>query len=524
MPQVRRSAERFLDLTKAVGFFMSPHTRRPGANVAEWILQAGHPDAPAIRSGDQTATYRELRRATESWASHLRQQGLAVGDRIGLWSENSVFFAAGYLGILRAGLCAVPFPIDTRETTFTQAAASTGLKRLLASARFALQLRPLAGRLGIPLDEETAPREGGPAADWPEIDPAEDLAAIMLTSGSTGEPKGVMVTHRNIESNTREIIDYLGLTAAERTMAVLPFYYCYGTSLLHTHLAAGASLVLNNRFMFPEKVLDEMEQKECTGFAGVPSTYQILLRKTRFARRQFPALQWMQQAGGKLPNCFIREIREAFPRVKFFVMYGQTEATARLSYLPPEKLEEKLGSIGRGLRGTRLEVLKEDGSPVRPGSEEVGEIVASGENITRGYWNDPGETARYFRQGKLYTGDMARVDEEGYIYIVERARDFIKAAGNRVSPKEIEEVLCEMPEVVEAAVIGVPDEIWGEAVRAFLALARPGQLSTEAIHQYCLHRLPNYKVPQRIEILPWLPKTANGKIAKEELRKMICNV
>jgi len=278
-------------------------------------------------------------------------------------------------------------------------------------------------------------------------------------------------------------------------------------------------LVLNNGFMFPEKVLDDMEQRRCTGFAGVPSTYQILLRKTRFAKRKFPALRWLQQAGGKLPNAFIREIRESFPQVKFFTMYGQTEATARLSYLPPERLRDKLGSIGKGLASTRLEVLREDGSPVGPGSEEIGEIVASGDNIALGYWNDAEETRRYFRGGKLYTGDMARVDAEGFIYIVERARDFIKAMGNRVSPKEIEEVLCEMPQIVEAAVIGVPDEIWGEAIKAYLTSAEPGRITVEDVRLHCMKQLPNYKVPQYIEFHPRLPKPVNGKIAKEELRK-----
>ena len=306
-------------------------------------------------------------------------------------------------------------------------------------------------------------------------------------------------------------------------MTVLPFYYCYGTSLIHTHLMAGGSLVLNNRFMFPEKVLDEMAEKKCTGFAGVPSTYQILLRRTHFARRKFPALRWLQQAGGKLPNPFIQEIRCAFPQVRLFVMYGQTEATARLSYLPPELLDDKLGSIGKGLPGSRLEVLREGGTPVRPGSDEIGEIAASGDNITLGYWNDAEETARFFRNGRLFTGDMARVDRDDFIFIVDRARDFIKAMGNRVSPKEIEEVLSQMPEVVEAAVIGVPHEIWGEAIKAYLTTNKPGQLTVEDVRNYCLLQLPNYKVPEYVEFLPQLPKTANGKVAKEVLRKMAGN-
>ena len=490
-------------------------------NIAERILAGGNAAAPAIFQGDKVVSYGELRAAAQRWGCLLLDRNAAPRECVGLWSENSPFFVAAYLGAIRAGCCAVPFQTESGEKSFASIVVRTGMKRLLISSRFRARVEPWAKRLGVSLADENAalpdPPEGSLA--WPAIDPIHDPAAIMFTSGSTGEAKGVAVSHRNIECNTRDIIDYLRLAPDDRTMAVLPFYYCYGTSLLHTHLTAGASLVLNNGFMFPEKVLDDMEQRRCTGFAGVPSTYQILLRKTRFAKRKFPALRRLQQAGGKLPNAFIREIRESFPRVEFFTMYGQTEATARLSYLPPERLRDKLGSIGKGLASTRLEVLREDGSPVGPGSEEIGEIVASGDNIALGYWNDAEETRRYFRGGKLYTGDMARVDAEGFIYIVERARDFIKAMGNRVSPKEIEEVLCEMPQIVEAAVIGVPDEIWGEAIKAYLTAAGPGRITAEDVRLHCMKQLPNFKVPQYIEFLPRLPKTVNGKIAKEELRK-----
>ena len=197
--------------------------------------------------------------------------------------------------------------------------------------------------------------------------------------------------------------------------------------------------MLNNSFkLYPETVLQEMQQKECTGFAGVPSTYQILLRKSRFREMTFPALRWFQQAGGKLPDPQIAEILDSFPDVRYFLMYGQTEGTARLSYLPPEHLADKLGSIGRGLPSTRLEVLKPDGRAVVPGSAETGEIVAAGDNITLGYWNDPVETAKYFRNRKLHTGDIARVDADGFIYVVEREREMIKSGGNRVSSKEVE--------------------------------------------------------------------------------------
>ncbi|MBZ0253735.1 MAG: AMP-binding protein, partial [Candidatus Methylomirabilis sp.] len=301
-------------------------------------------------------------------------------------------------------------------------------------------------------------------------------------------------------------------------MVVLPFYYCYGLSLLHTHLAAGASAAIHNAFMFPEKTLDDLAAKECTGLAGVPSTFQILLRKTRFKERRFPSLRWLQQAGGKLSDPFIRELRAAHPEVKLYVMYGQTEATARLSYLPPERLEDKLGSIGRGLPSTKLEVLKGDGTPARPGSEEIGEIVAEGDNVTLGYWRDPAETARYFRDGKLRTGDLARVDADGYIFIADRERDFIKSMGNRGGSKEIEDVIAEMPGVLEVAVVGAPHELWGEAIVAVVAPARPGALAERDVIRHCNERLPNYKVPQTVRLVDRLPKNEAGKVLKALLR------
>jgi len=505
---------------------MKPLMEQETANFAETILAGGDPDAPAVLFGDDTFTHGDLRELALGLGATLLEQGLKPKDRVGLFAENGPFFIAAYLGSMRRGMCVVPFQVDCSSEAFTRIVESTGLRAIFVSRRFRRQVEPWAERLGVMLFCRDPADCVWPAPrSWPpfRVDPRRDLAAIMFTSGSTGWQKGVMVTHHNLACNTRDIIDYLGLSPEDRVMAVLPLYYCYGASLLHTHLAAGGSLVLNNRFMFPAKVLDEMAEKQCTGLAGVPSTYQILLRKTDFAARRFPRLKWLQQAGGKLPNRFLREIRRAMPEVRLFVMYGQTEATARLSYLPPERLDEKLGAIGRvgrTLPHTQLEVLHGDGTPVEPGSDEPGEIVASGENITPGYWDDPEETRRFFRDGKLWTGDLARVDEDGYIFVVERARDFIKAMGNRVGPGEIEEVIADMDEVVEVAVVGVPDDVWGEAVKAYVVPTRPGALSAEGVRRHCLKRLPNYKIPHYVEFLARLPKTAHGKVAKERLKKV----
>ncbi len=497
----------------------------PISNAGGWLLSGGQPGAAALLSGEEVVTYGQLRARARAWTARLRGEGLVPGDRVGLFIENSPLFVAVYLGALRAGLCAVPLPVAESQQMLARMVADTDARRIVVSTRLVAKLQPAAAGQCVGLLVESpdnvvkSAAEDAPASEppLPALDPRRDLAAIMWTSGSTGQPKGVMVTHANIIANTLDIVEYMALGPQDRVMAVLPFSYCYGISLLHTHLAAGGSVVLNNGFMFPEKVLDDLDRKQCTGLAGVPATYQILLRKTHFAAREFPSLRWLQQAGGKLPDRFLRELREALPQAKLYVMYGQTEATARLSYLPPERLDEKLGSIGRGLPHTRLDVLRPDGAPVRPGAGEVGEIVASGENITPGYWRDPEETARFFRDGKLYTGDLARVDADGFLFLVERRRDFIKAMGNRVSPKEVEEVLAELPQVVEAAVIGVADDLWGEAVKAYLVTTTPGCLSADEVRSHCLGRLPNYKVPQYVEFLARLPKTSHGKVDKQRL-------
>jgi acyl-CoA synthetase (AMP-forming)/AMP-acid ligase II len=487
-------------------------------NVAEILLSRGEAWCPAVISGDAALTYAELRTEVSRLASALLARGMSKGDRVGLWCENSPFFVIAYLAIIRAGLAVVPFQTDAGRDTLERIVRQADLRTLLASRRYAGRLKPWLEELGVPMIADFPTIQS--AEDLGPTDPDRDLAALMFTSGSTGEPKGVMVTHRNIECNTRDIVAYMGLTPADRVMVVLPFHYCFGLSLLHSHLMAGASLVLNNQFLYPEKVLEDIAARECTGLAGVPSTYQILLRKSRFKNRQFPALRWLQQAGGKLHNPFIQEILQAFPNIKYYLMYGQTEATARLSYLPPERLRDKLGSIGRGLPSTQLEVLKPDGSPVTPGSDDVGEIVASGNNVSPGYWNDAPETAKYFRNGKLHTGDLARVDAEGFIFIVEREREMIKSGGNRVSAKEIEDVIAEILVIVEVAVIGVPHELLGEAIKAFVVTVHGATLTAAEVIEHCRRRLPNFKCPEAVEFLDALPHTASGKIAKRKLTEM----
>jgi acyl-CoA synthetase (AMP-forming)/AMP-acid ligase II len=300
-------------------------------------------------------------------------------------------------------------------------------------------------------------------------------------------------------------------------MVVLPFHYCFGTSLLHTHLRVGGSLVLERHFLFPNKILQRIQETQCTGFAGVPSHYQILLRQSALKRTSLPSLRYCQQAGGALAPVFIRELVESLPGVEIYVMYGQTEATARLAYLPPHLLTSKIGSIGKPIPGVEIEIRDENDVSCSPG--EIGEIVARGDNITAGYWNEPAETAATFRDGWLHTGDLARVDEEGFIYIVGRAKDFLKCGGNRVSSREIEQLLLEFPAVREVAVIGEPDEILGEAVRAFVVPTDGCRAALdEELAQFCKRRLPPHLRPKQIAVVESLPKNSAGKVLKPALR------
>jgi long-chain acyl-CoA synthetase len=322
-----------------------------------------------------------------------------------------------------------------------------------------------------------------------------------------------MISHKNLITNTGSIIEYLGLKDKDIMLVVLPFYYCYGLSLLHTHLRVGGSIVLNNIFIMLGGVINDLKQFKCTGFAGVPSHFQILLRKSdSFKTTVFPKLRYVTQAGGKLHRAFISEFIETFPGIRFNVMYGQTEATARLTWLPPEKLPEKIGSCGKAIPGVELKVADKNGNPVKPG--ETGEIMAFGDNIMQGYYKDPESTGHTLINGWLHTGDLAMIDEEGYLYLTARKKEIIKVGGRRVSPKEIEEVIVSIAEVIDCSIEAVFDEILGETMKATVIIKDHSGITADAIKTWCASRLTSYKIPRIIEIKKKITITATGKKVK----------
>lgn len=504
-------------------------TPRTSANAADFLIGGKRPDSVALRLLDGNYTYGQLRAAANDVARYFVSHGWQDRDRVLLAGDNSFFWVTAYLGVLQAGLVCVPLPINISRTDLSHVLNATDARWAFVQARFAVTQKEALKSLALVTDREVDNLEGATSFDQIRAEAAtlnidraasagDDLAALMFTSGSTGKPRGVMVSHANIIANTQSIVQYLGLTPDDRTMTVLPFHYCFGTSLLHTHLHVGASLVIDPRFMYPEKVLERMQETECSGFAGVPSHFQILLRKSSFRKRQFPHLRYVQQAGGHLAPSFIRELRETLPSTKIFVMYGQTEATARLAYVPPEDLDRKRGSIGRAIPGVKLQVSNQTGQPVIPG--EIGEIIAEGGNVTQGYWRDPAETALHFRNGKLYTGDLATVDEEGFIYVVDRAKDFLKCGGKRVSCRQLEEKLLEFDELLEVAVVGMADELLGEAVKVFVV---PRNSHSEGLEdrvlQFCKQNFAHQLVPKEILVISSLPKNSAGKVLKHQLRR-----
>lgn len=486
-------------------------------NTADYLLQVGDDCQQAIITKDKIHTYGELRDASARLFSMLRSVGIGPGDRVGLLGDNSLFWIASYLATLKLEAVAVPFPTVLTLEDLHRKERFIGCKVICIEKHYQRKFKHAFDEEIVQITEGVL--DAHSPTRWEDFNNGFNVkqdAALMLTSGTTARPRAVRITHRNIQANTDSIIEYLKLNSAEKMLVVLPFYYCFGTSLLHTHLRVGASLVLCNTFAYPETALDMIELTHSTELAGVPSTYQMLLRNSSFPNRKISTLHEIQQAGGKLPVVLIKELMAVLPETQIFVMYGQTEATARLSYLPPDLLNSKIGSVGRGIPGVELRVIGEDGLPVRPG--EVGEIYASGDNISPGYLNDPEASAGKFIDGVLHTGDLATLDEDGFIYIVDRKSDFIKVMGRRVSSQEVEAVILERPEIVSAAAIGEPDDVQGEAIKVFVTIKQGMRITSAELLNYCKAKMARYMIPKEVIIVDRLPLNAHGKVVKAELR------
>lgn len=479
---------------------------------------AQFPERIAVQDGELRITYAELLRQASTVAGNLQARGLRRGDRVALILPNCIEFVAAYYGVLLAGGVAVLLNAAARLRDFTAwlqncepafvllEAANTEAAAAAAQLAQPPQLWHSSADPTRPFGLDAAPSTALELHD-------DDAACLMYTSGTTAQPKGVTLSHRNLASNTAAIVEYLGLGSTDSIVTVLPFYYSYGSSVLHSHLQAGGRVVLEKNLVYPHLVVASMARERATGFAGVPSTFALLLSRVKLHEHDLSSLRYVTQAGGAMPPALTQRLREALPAAAVIVMYGQTEATARLTYLPAGQLERKLGSVGIGIPGVEIQVRTEQGASAPAGT--VGEVWARGPNVMLGYWRDASATAQVKQDGWLRTGDMGRLDEEGFLYLSGRRSDMIKAGAHRIHPQDIEDVIAEMPAVREAAVVGVDDATLGQSIQAYV-VADP-ELTPLQIQAHCRERLAAYKVPKTVHIVASLPRTASGKVRRAEL-------
>ncbi len=485
------------------------------------------PDHPAIVFRERRLTYRELERQAHTLSGVLRRAGLRAGDRAVLVCPNLPEFGIGYLGVLMAGAAVVPLNPLLKEDEVRYVLEDSGAAALvclqaslpvLRAARRGLPERVPIVLLDAPADGEPGDRSllGAPAeSQSPDVSALgpEDVAVCLYTSGTTGRPKGALLSHRNLIANLESFRAVLRVTEEDVFLAVLPLFHAYGATVLFLEpLSLGATIVVEPRFV-PEAVLRAIAQHRVSLFAGVPSMYAVLAATPR-PPGDFSAWRLCISGGAPLPPAVVEAFETQYG-IPIYEGYGPTECAPVLTVNPPFGTR-KIGSVGPPIPQVELRVVDDRGTTVPAG--EVGEIVARGPNVMRGYLNRPVETAEALRDGWYHTGDLGRADADGYYYIVDRKKDLILVGGLNVYPREVELVLCAHPAVSEAAVVGIPDPVRGEAPKAFVILRDGQPAGVQELLQWCRQRLANYKVPRSIVVVPDLPRTVTGKILKSEIR------
>ena len=493
----------------------------PGMNLASTLTEsaARAPEAPAVRLGGAETSYGELDERSALLAALLREKGLEPGDRVGVMLPNVPEFPVAYYGVLRAGGIVVPMNVLLKRREIAFYLEDSGAKLLLAWHGFAEEARAGAqdaGAEAIEVEPEAFAAllsEREPARDVAETND-DDTAVILYTSGTTGKPKGAELTHANLARNAdvsrRTTCE---VEAGDVVLGALPLFHSFGqTVAMNASIAAGACLALVPRFD-PGEALATMQRDGVTHFYGVPTMFGALLHHPERESFDTSALRTCITGGASMPVEVLRGFEDAFG-AKVMEGYGLSETSPVASSNHPH-MERKPGSIGTPVEGVEMKVVDEDGEEVPQG--EIGEIVIRGHNVMKGYWQRPDATAEAMRGGWFHSGDMARVDEDGYFFIVDRKKDLIIRGGYNVYPREVEEVLYEHPKIREAAVVGVPHDEWGEEIGAAVVLMEGEELSPEEVSAYVKERIAAYKYPRLVWFLDELPKGPTGKILKREI-------
>lgn len=504
-----------------------------------------YPDKKAIVAEDREITYSGLYNAVDALGGRLIDMGLHRGDRVIVFLDNSIETVVSLYGILKAGGTFIPLNSSVKAKALKHVVTDSGARMLITDIRKAEVVKgayediPDYGKMIWIGDESEIPDiffEN--SVNWVSLDLFSDkapgyarvrtidldIAALIYTSGSTGKSKGVICSHRSMVSAAQSINQYIGNRPDEIILDVLPLSFDYGLYQIFMSTMSGATVILEKRISFMHQLLKKIEEKEVTGFPIVPTIVAMLLQMKDLSKYDLSSLRYITNTGAALPVEHIRQLRKIIPHVQIFSMFGLTECK-RVSYLPPDEIDKHAGSVGKSIPNCEVSIVDEDGNAVPTG--EIGELVVRGTNVMQGYWNAPELTQKVFRRGEknneilLQTGDFFRQDKDGYLYFIGRKDEMLKCKGERVSPKEIESVISEMPGVGEAAVIGVEDRIVGQAIHACVVLRQGHTLSPLEIKKYCSRNLEDFKIPSKILIMERLPKTANGKIDKHKLKSSV---
>lgn len=502
------------------------------------------PDKVGLVCEDKRLTYGEIESLSNRLSNALAKNGLLRQDRAAVFLDSSIESVVSIFAILKTGGVFLVVNPQVKARKVEYILNDCQVKSLITDRK---HLREIKGVLPncpnlrsiVCTDYESLTEKESEdivqrllsyseiMSDFPSSPPTKqcidiDLASLIYTSGSTGMPKGVMCTHLNMTAAASSIIEYLENVPDDIILNVLPVSFDYGLYQVLMAFKFGGTVVLEKSFLYPYKIIDLLIKEKITGFPIVPTIAAILLKLKNLDKYDFSNLRYISNTAQALPPKYITGLQRVFPSTKIYSMYGLTECK-RVSYLPPEELERRPTSVGKAMPNTEVYIVDENGSKIdKPGV--IGELVVRGANVMKGYWNLPEETKKVYKPGPLpgervlYTGDLFKMDEEGFLYFISRKDDVIKVAGERVSPKEIENVLHDIEGVDEAAVIGVDDEILGQAIKAFVSLKKGYNLTVDDIMRDCSRNMENFMIPKYVEIMSTLPKSSHGKIAKKELK------
>ncbi len=504
-----------------------------------------YPEKEALVHGEQRLTYMEVSARVAGLASGLRAAGLRRGERVGIYLDASIAQVISIFGVSQAGAVFVPANGVLFPDQVAYIARDCGVSALITSAAKLESVLPVISEIPslrflvvVSNNEQiSAPRttydfesmtHTAPEFPWKDWGIEKDLAAVLYTSGSTGKPKGVMLSHANVMAGATIVSTYIEITASDRILAVLPFSFDAGLNQLTTAFQQGSTLVLMN-FIFARQIVEMLVKEQITGLAGVPTVWSLLTQpNATLLKNTPPALRYITNTGGAMPQSVLKMLQAALPKTRIFLMYGLTEAF-RSTYLPPEELDRRPTSMGKAIPDTEILVLNEQGQLCKPG--EVGELVHRGPTVSLGYWGNPEATHRVLKPNPLlplelgeidrvcYSGDLVKMDEDGFLYYVGRRDTMIKSSGFRISPTEVEEVVFQSGKARHAAAIGVPDDLLGQAVKIFVVPRDAESVDKDGLVAFCMERMPRYMVPKHIEIVDELPKTSSGKVDYPSLRR-----